>query len=221
MVNIVEKIIAGGPGRRSRLHDAEGNLVDLPGLAFAPVSLVSAVARLVFEYRMPVPWLGYRATLRLAEVLGPDMDVLEFGSGMSTRWLAARVRRVVSIEHDKGWYQHVMSELRGGGVTNVDYVLLDNAEEYPRPSVLQTFDFVLVDGRHRRSCVRTALEVVRPDGWIYLDNSDVEDAAREELVDAANARNWQIERFVDFSPGYLSVTQGILVRAAPWDSSAR
>lgn len=208
-----EKLIAGGPGRRSRLHDAEGNRIDLAGLAFAPLSLASAAARLAFDYHLPIPWLGYRATLRLAGLLGPDKDVLEFGSGMSTKWLAERARHVVSIERNVAWYQRVCSVLKRDKVTNVEYVLAEDTVVHPCPPLSQSFDIVLVDGLERRSCVRIAVNVVRPEGWIYLDNSDVESAARNELVGAAKARDWHVEPFVDFVPGYLMVTQGLLVQA--------
>lgn len=41
-------------------------------------------------------------------------------------------------------------------------------EEYPDES----FDLVLVDGRHRSFCIPHAIPKVRPGGYLMLDNSD-------------------------------------------------
>lgn len=50
-----------------------------------------------------VPWFTYPATRFLARLVQPHWKVLEYGSGNSTRWWAARTAAVVSVEHDPGW----------------------------------------------------------------------------------------------------------------------
>ncbi len=51
----------------------------------------------------PVPWFTYPAIGQLARMVRPGWRVLEFGSGHSTLWWAARVAEVVSVEHDPAW----------------------------------------------------------------------------------------------------------------------
>ncbi|MDP2056339.1 MAG: hypothetical protein Q8K35_01095, partial [Thiobacillus sp.] len=52
-----------------------------------------------------VPWITFRAIDWLDTYLKSDMSVFEYGAGGSTLYLAKRVRNVVSVEHDEGFYQ--------------------------------------------------------------------------------------------------------------------
>lgn len=51
-----------------------------------------------------IPWLVFGSTRFLDRWLRKDMQVFEYGSGGSTLYFAERTARVVSIEHDKVWY---------------------------------------------------------------------------------------------------------------------
>ena len=51
----------------------------------------------------PVPWFTYPAIRQLGRMVAPAWRVLEYGSGNSTLWWAARVAEVVSVEHDPAW----------------------------------------------------------------------------------------------------------------------
>jgi hypothetical protein len=75
------------------------------------------------------------------------------------------------------------------------------------------FDFALVDGDGRDSAMETALAVVRPGGYVYLDNADVPwDSHRtaRELALSSGPAEW----FVDFTPFAVFVSTGVLVRVA-------
>src|SRR5882757_1229120 len=62
-----------------------------------------------------IPWICFSAIDRLKEIVRPDMSVFEYGSGGSTLFWASRVKTVVSIEHDKGWFEKMQGELGAGG----------------------------------------------------------------------------------------------------------
>ena len=89
MSNILTRIIAGGPERRSRLHDEKGNLtapVDL--LRDVPGALLRTIAE-KFGYKgSALPWWPAPVIRVVADLIKPDWQVLEFGSGRSTLWLA-------------------------------------------------------------------------------------------------------------------------------------
>ncbi|MDM8553380.1 hypothetical protein QUF75_01435 [Desulfococcaceae bacterium HSG7] len=51
------------------------------------------------------PWIAFGAIRFLEKHLHEDMHVFEYGIGGSTLFFAKRVKAVVSIEHDKEWYE--------------------------------------------------------------------------------------------------------------------
>lgn len=120
----------------------------------------------------PLPWLTYAAIEFLGRRIRPGMSVFEYGCGNSTLWWAARVREVVSCEHDRDWYEKIRAlapdnatlrhvPLHYGG----DYCRV--VAEYPG-----RFDIVVIDGRDRVNCAKHALAALKPDGIIVWDNSD-------------------------------------------------
>lgn len=78
--------------------------------------------------RGPVPWFTYPATRYLSRLVQPHWRVLEYGSGNSTRWWAARVAEVVAIEHDPAWASALRRDLPAN-VTLVERVMDDVVPE--------------------------------------------------------------------------------------------
>lgn len=143
-----------------------------------------------------VPWVTFRAIDWLESYLCPSMNVFEYGAGGSTLYLTKRVDRVISVEHDEGFYSLVREILSQRNISNCRLVLhkpepcenggiafashqakyrglcfeayVKAVDTYPDHS----FDLVLVDGRARVACVRQALAKVKPGGAFLLDNSD-------------------------------------------------
>ena len=62
----------------------------------------------------PIPWFSYPAVEFLSKRLNNRMTVFEFGSGNSTLFFSDRVNQVVSVEHNKDWYDKISlpSDLR-------------------------------------------------------------------------------------------------------------
>ncbi len=65
-----------------------------------------------------LPWITFEAIRFLEKTLRPDMFVYEFGSGGSSLFLAQRVKRVYSVEHDEAWFATVSNAIRDRGYTN-------------------------------------------------------------------------------------------------------
>ena len=128
----------------------------------------------------PIPWLGKKVIEYLESILTKDMDVLEHGSGGSTLWFASRVKRVTACEHDSAW----KTEIQKQAPENV--VLMD--ARIPEKSV--PFDLFLIDGepiQNRAEWIQWATYLVKPGGWIVLDNANRPEYAkeREELAQKA------------------------------------
>lgn len=121
-----------------------------------------------------IPWLMPKSIEFLKSFLAerPGAKVLEFGSGGSTIWFAEHNVSLVSIEHDKTWFDKVSSELISRHKERdlrllprpYDSVCIDFPDAF--------FDLVLVDGRDRVRCVKASMPKVKPGGIIMLDNAE-------------------------------------------------
>jgi hypothetical protein len=135
-----------------------------------------------WERRNPdKPWLTPGAVGFCDAALRPDMAGVEFGSGRSTAWFAARLARLTSVEHHPGWYARVRADLDRAGVRNVDYRLVPpdppgGPADRPRyAAVLDEFpddslDLVIVDGHYRDACIALAPPKLRPGGLLLVDD---------------------------------------------------
>jgi len=130
----------------------------------------------------------------LESFLNKDMKAFEYGSGMSTLFIAKRVKELISIEHSPKWHHLVSEKLKESNISNCrsiliepeystgnDYRSMDRQyenlsfekyckaiENYPD----NYFNFVFVDGRARDFCLPHASKKVRPGGVLILDDSE-------------------------------------------------
>jgi len=150
-----------------------------------------------------VPWITFKAGEWLDSYLKPYMRVFEYGSGGSTVYIPRRVSELISVEHDKGWYNRISAVLSDEGITNCKYILCESeeiiSEEIPTYGLRSytcvgkageglsfkkyvktieeypdgVFDLVFIDGVARPSCVPTAVRKVRTGGYLMLDDSEM------------------------------------------------
>jgi predicted O-methyltransferase YrrM len=106
--------------------------------------------------------------------------VLELGSGRSTLWFAKRVKSLISVESDKGWFNRVQKQLNALSMVNVDYIYapLTANEEFSTSPYLApvlkasdaTFDFILVDGEWRDQAAFAGISKLKHGGILIVDN---------------------------------------------------
>jgi len=155
-----------------------------------PVRFVRRVWHFAYEKGHPEePFLAPAAVRFLDRSLPRDGIGLEWGSGRSTRWLAQRLGRLVTVEHDPAWRQEVSRQLAQSQLGNVDYRLIplehpvyeptrpiydpmpryvSFVEEFPDES----FDFIEVDGHYRQACVVAGACKLKPGGLLLVDDTN-------------------------------------------------
>lgn len=216
------KLWAGDAVRKSRLHDELGRMI-APGrlLRHAPLALGGALLRLTTGRLPDRPWISYEAQAEIARFCAAHpVRMLEFGSGRSTRWYAARVASLVSIEVDRSWHRHLAPQL--AGLEHVDYRLIEDRAEYTQPAVEGLFDLIMIDGAWRDACAEFAAEQLAPGGMIYLDNSDKGTGgssgdvprARDVLIEFAEVKRLPWREITDFAPAQAFVQRGLMVGGA-------
>lgn len=130
------------------------------------------------------PWWHPGAVSAVEDHLDATSKVFEYGSGASTLWLAERSAKVVSVEHDRGWFDR----MRTDAPPNVDLLFVPPKkqgtiwsvsspehfyDEYVKTiSTFDEFDLVVIDGRARIACVQRAMSHVRPGGYLLLDDAN-------------------------------------------------
>lgn len=146
-----------------------------------------------------VPWLPFSAIQFLDQILTPESQVFEYGSGGSTLWLAKRASRLTTVEHNAEWFERVRQELELAKLSNCTLLLREPVPDVPpqhgtaiaaRPynSPIEPGDFrhyvhaldswpdssldlIVVDGRCRAACLLLAGAKIRPGGILLLDDS--------------------------------------------------
>lgn len=120
----------------------------------------------------PIPWMNYSFIDFLEPRLNSFMKVFEYGCGYSTLYLAEKVKSVVSIEHDKAWYDEMSERLNNKNNSKIFY--------YPSPQQYQVaikehaeelYDLIVVDGRDREECVKHIIPYLTEGGVVILDDS--------------------------------------------------
>ncbi|MCX6276046.1 MAG: hypothetical protein NTV09_12655 [Bacteroidetes bacterium] len=149
-----------------------------------------------------LPWMTFSAIRFMEKNLDRTMKAFEYGCGGSTVFLCERAGNVVSVEHDKEWFQILGDKLKGMKLLNwqgkfiepestgTDTKSIADPDEYGTDDVKlskcrfknyassideykdEEFDWVLVDGRSRPSCIKHAIPKVKVSGFLLLDNSD-------------------------------------------------
>jgi hypothetical protein len=202
--------------RKTRLHNNSGRILDAAGFLYLPESILTSLSVKLARRRPELPLLGFRAIKHLARIIRPGWRVLEFGSGMSTVWLARRCELLVSIETNRLWYNEIKSALARRSLKNVDYKFRDPQKAHVlKDYEASSFDLVLVDGLRRDRAMMTALLKVKAGGYVYLDNSDepfTEHQTARAMLEAAGGGAASVKIFNDLTPARFCVTEGMLAQ---------
>lgn len=162
------------------------------------------IKSLVLPKKIPaeVPWITFESEEKIRNIVNKDSIVFEWGSGGSTIYFSKRVKQIISVEHNKEWFDLVESKLEQINHKNYKYTLIeptlinslvDNNKVFisKDPDYLNFyfkdycnaineypdnyFDIIVVDGRARNGCLSNSFNKLKKGGIIILDNSEREE----------------------------------------------
>ena len=143
---------------------------------WTPRYIVNRLRLMAYERRHPdAPWLTQEMVALLESWLRPEDHALEWGAGRSTLWLARRVGRLTSVEHNPSYHLRLKACLQAEGLRNVELHFCEQEAEYVAVAAQlppESLDFVLVDGVARDLCALAALSRLKAGGILVLDNSN-------------------------------------------------
>jgi hypothetical protein len=182
-------------------------MVRYPHLAWQEWHMVRKLAASLPEFTGQ-PHFAQEDIETVTKLLDPDRTVIEYGSGSSTFYLAARSSRVASVDSSKNYVSAVREEARRRNLTNIHVSMVDIGpvrdwgwpiDQYPTKANIakwkrylsapwenigqQKVGLVVVDGRFRAACAAYAmarlLERGETDAVVFLDDY----IGREESYD--------------------------------------
>lgn len=129
----------------------------------------------------PIPWYTYPAIEYLNNIDFSQKIIFEYGCGNSSLYWGKRAKLVVSVEHDRDWYEKIIAKMEKNQVL----LLKDKSSEYENAINLPLegkckqairYDLIVLDGIRRKECARVIknnLNMESDEGcMVILDNSD-------------------------------------------------
>jgi hypothetical protein len=218
MPRLMAKLLRGATDDRpSRFHTQEGRLAPATAYLRLPLALLEYLRRRWFDRLAEAPWIPPSATRRIRRRLSPAARVLEIGAGMSTLWLAARCGSLLSIEADRQWHDRLAEIVAQRRLRHVNLQHRWHAADMCDFSTVAdgSLDLCLVDGGPRLDCARAALPKLRPDGWLYVDNTDLYPETKAFLESVGTSRPCRLNYFRGFAPACLFINEGALLELTP------
>jgi len=123
-----------------------------------------------------IPMYTYPCYEYLNSIDWKNANVFEYGCGYSTIWWTQKNVNYNGVEDDEKWFNNIKSK-------QPNIKLKKKLKEYVNSiySLNKKFDVIVIDGQGRFDCVKPALECVKDDGLIILDNSDWHKDTKEQL----------------------------------------
>lgn len=214
------------PWRRRVMNELHERVSMQRLVRHAPLAILQSCVRRAIDVQPTVPWIPFDAAARLRAFLGnrTNATVLEYGSGMSTAWFARHADHVVSVESDPAWANKVRGLLAAHGCqARVRLVEAADREEYVTVAgaTPAAIDVLVIDGLHRLECGLHAMRSCKPDGVIYVDDSDMRgvEPAMQRLVESVDRYTRSVggwcEFITDFSPAQAFPKQGMIAWLSP------
>lgn len=143
------------------------------GQGLENVDLEEAVIRYDPNWKLPW-WTG--GAIEFVETFlreTKNARVFEYGTGMSSRWLAERCSYYVGVEDNREWHERVNGMLSDLPHANVD---LRKGLAYTNciKDCDDLFDLVVIDGVNRRDTIVAAMPKLRPFGIMVVDDAQAE-----------------------------------------------
>jgi hypothetical protein len=183
----------------------------------------------VDENNLPIPWYTFEAIEFLKINLTKNHTIFEFGCGASTLFFASKVKKVISLESNRRWFEIITSILKNSGDflleknyfsnTNCEIFLMEDAldreeyqnfaKNYSQKNHLK-FDLLIVDSLKRFECVKNSFETIKNDGYLILDDS--ERPNYKKIYDFLQKNNFSYQDFLGIAPAQLRIKKTTFFR---------
>jgi predicted O-methyltransferase YrrM len=145
--------------------------------------------------RYELPWMKSKELDIIIEVLSRQKPKVcfEWGSGFSTLYfpkIFSFIEKWYSIEHNEDWYKTISQKINDPRVTltyvqrnhtgssanpenhnDGSYEDFKNYVEFPA-SLAMKFDFMFIDGRARKDCLKKAFDLVADEGVVIVHDAN-------------------------------------------------
>jgi hypothetical protein len=111
-------------------------------------------------------------------------NILEYGSGESTLEISSRCNFLVSIEHQKKWYDKLINQIPSNcklylvepNLPYIEGITCGNYDEFKnyieKPLNESPFDIILIDGRARVACASICHKLSHSNTIIFIHDFD-------------------------------------------------
>ncbi len=120
----------------------------------------------------PLPLYTYPAIEYLKSLNFKNKKIFEFGSGNSTLFWLNKGAKVTSIEDNEIWFKNLTQEIDSN--KNHKFIFAQGKEYINYILKIDTkYDVIIIDGSQNRfECTKVAINKIKKDGIIIIDNSD-------------------------------------------------
>lgn len=147
-----------------------------------------SIQKILFKLGCQIPFMTFSEINHLLQILRrlEPSNCLEYGSGYSSLFFPRFMKKFTiwhSIEHHTKWAQTIISRNKRKNVqiflcavtppdfSDGSYDTFKPYILYPHNLGIKSYDFVLIDGRARSSCMKEAHSLITPDGLVVLHDA--------------------------------------------------
>lgn len=152
--------------------------------------------KIIDRNNMPIPWWTYSSIKFVDQRLTKDMEIFEFGAGFSSLWLSKRVKSITAIENNKEWLDYIKkknipnieliySDTNNRKYVDIAFLPIENNEISYGSAISKTnkkFDIIIIDGVDRNKSIKYAIDSLKINGVIIIDNLEYSDKITEALL---------------------------------------
>jgi len=133
-------------------------------------------------------------------LIRPEHVIFEWGTGLSTPWLAERAQHVVSMDDDTNWKAVAQRICRENRLNNVDFFVYNSTHHKYVATVFyfseffKQFDIIIIDGVERVNCFLYAIDYIKMGGFIIFDDFERSEYSRSrEYIKAMESGKLSME----------------------------
>lgn len=154
-----------------------------------------------------LPWMTYPAIEFLQKNINKNQRIFEFGCGASTIFFAKKAKEVIAIETNEKWKNFIEEKLSKENLSAKITLMADGIdnqsyETFPQKDE-EKFDFIIIDSIKRFPCAINAVNALKENGKIILDDSQRQNY--QKIFDFFAKNNFQKIDFAGIEPGKLKL----------------